>query len=625
MSTGWAPGQIVDDKYRIEREIGAGGMGVVVAAEHLDLGRSVAIKFLRPGTPDLLVKRFEQEARAVAQIGGGHVVEVFDVDRLATGEPYIVMELLQGESLAQRLATEGQLPYEQVAAYLLQVCLVMGRAHSQGIVHRDLKPANIFVCTDVDDHPDHGSAFVKVLDFGISKLRSNDSRQAEASLTETEAAMGTPDYMSPEQWASAKHVDARSDIWSLGVIGYELLTGHLPFSGETIIEIATAIMGVHPAPSLHEQCPQVPAELCAALQGCLTKDPNERPQNVAELAAALQPFAPERFGLTARRVSDSLGLRPVDQATSPEPMVSDRPGVPSESPPESTPARQPPELSKTRRSWWLFVAGALLGAAAGVIATLGLNQPGPTVDSLNTPLQSEVGWPGIFLPGDLDPQIKPELERAAAELNNNRRAIAQNIAVQLLVKLRQEPPSLQRRRMAQQVKFLLVQVYEVELLDTLQPAESLATFQDPIQMLRLRQSILTKAYASLADKNTDPHTSAALPKSDSSAVPPKGEAARILSRETAYCALLRVARLDLRAAELVKNLPVPKGFRDGPLSLGPKEVARTYEQSVLFYLQHGRTMLSNAELIRPPEPGPCEKQVQPISEGINKYEATLTR
>ena len=207
-----SPGDVLAGKYRVERVLGVGGMGVVVAARHLQLDERVALKFLREKVIDEpeIVVRFLREARAVAKLRSDHVVRVRDVGNLENGAPYIVMELLEGETLKERVKRDGALPREQAVDYLLQACSAIAEAHSHGIVHRDIKPTNLFLTFRPD-----GRALVKVFDFGISKqLPTHADPDAELGMTATTSMLGSPLYMSPEQMVSARNVDARTDIWS---------------------------------------------------------------------------------------------------------------------------------------------------------------------------------------------------------------------------------------------------------------------------------------------------------------------------------------------------------------------------------------------------------------------------
>jgi serine/threonine-protein kinase len=290
-------GQLLAGKYRIERVLGRGGMGAVVAAHHVVLDQVVAIKFLLPETLGSAeaVARFEREARAAVKIQSEHVARVTDVGRLDNGAPYMVMELLRGRDLEVLLRERGPLPLTDVADYLLQAGEAIAEAHGLGIVHRDLKPGNLFLTERADR-----SSCVKVLDFGISKL-TNASSSGDQGMTSTTAIMGSPLYMSPEQLMSARDVDMRTDIWALGVICFELLTGRLPFQGETLPQLCMAISLAPPMP-LRNYRPDLPLEVEAMLLRCLTKDPGKRYATVAELAAELVKFAPRHARLSAERI-----------------------------------------------------------------------------------------------------------------------------------------------------------------------------------------------------------------------------------------------------------------------------------------------------------------------------------
>jgi serine/threonine-protein kinase len=283
-------------KYRVDRILGAGGIGIIVAAHHLQLDERVAIKFLLPDalhSPDV-VARFAQEARAAVKIKSEHVVRVIDVGTLPTGSPYMVMEYLDGADLSAILSKRGPMPVDEVVELVLQACEALAEAHAIGIVHRDLKPANLFSIARAD-----GSASVKVLDFGISKVTTPG---ADMGMTKTSAIVGSPLYMSPEQMRSAKSVDPRTDIWSLGAILYELLSGHPPFTGESLPELCVNIMNTAPAP-LHTLRADLPPRLEAVILRCLEKDRQNRYANVAELAVALAEFAPRQAKNSVERVA----------------------------------------------------------------------------------------------------------------------------------------------------------------------------------------------------------------------------------------------------------------------------------------------------------------------------------
>ena len=302
-------GDIIAGKFRVERVLGVGGMGVVVAATHVDLEQRVALKFLLPDAarnPDVAA-RFGREARAAAKIRSEHVAKVTDVGTLPDGSPYMVMEYLDGEDL-EHVLRRGPMAVSVAVGYVLQASEAVAEAHALGIVHRDLKPANLFLASRPS-----GAPIVKVLDFGISKATTGTS---EAQLTKTSALMGSPLYMSPEQLASAKFVDARSDIWAMGVVLYELLVGRTPFPADTMPELVAAILQRDFDPPSQFR-PDVPPELEAAMGRCLEKDPRSRFANIAEMAQALLPFGPPNGGQSLERIRHVLGVHGVASAPLP--------------------------------------------------------------------------------------------------------------------------------------------------------------------------------------------------------------------------------------------------------------------------------------------------------------------
>ncbi len=272
-------GTLLDGKYRVDRMIGRGGMGVVVAATHIHLHQQVAIKFLHRevATNAGVVERFVREARASAQLRSEHVCRVSDVGALEDGSPYLVMELLDGQDLASLLTQYGPIPIPTLVEYVLQSCLGVAEAHVIGVVHRDLKPANLFLTRRPD-----GNALVKVLDFGIAKAQADTN----FSLTQTTTILGSPGYMSPEQLRSSRDVDARSDIWALGVVLYELVCGRRPFEGTSITELALKVAMDSAAPLP----PGLPRGFADVINRCLEKEPDRRFSNVAVFANALAVF-----------------------------------------------------------------------------------------------------------------------------------------------------------------------------------------------------------------------------------------------------------------------------------------------------------------------------------------------
>ena len=296
------PGAVVADKYRVERVLGEGGMGVVVAATHLGLDQRVAIKVLHRDARRNAeaVERFQREAKVAAKVTSEHVARVTDVGAVHD-VPYIVMEYLEGSDLGDLIDREGKLALEDACEIGLQACEALSEVHAAGIVHRDLKPSNLFVTRRSD-----GSPCMKLLDFGISKFTVHpDDAGIDPALTATATIMGSPSYMSPEQLKSTKEVDARTDVWSLGAVLYEALTGKPAFRGETVPQVCAMIASDDPPPPSSLRA-GLPEQLEQIILSCLDKKAERRPALV-DLARVLVTFAPPRAYASLERIEAVAG------------------------------------------------------------------------------------------------------------------------------------------------------------------------------------------------------------------------------------------------------------------------------------------------------------------------------
>jgi serine/threonine-protein kinase len=387
------PGSLIAGKYRVVSKLGEGGMGVVYEAVHQRLRQRVAVKMLLPSLAQHaeLVERFEREARAAATIESPNVAKVMDVDTTADGVPYMVIEFLEGHDLATELENKLQLPIEEAVGHVMTACAPIAQAHALGIVHRDLKPSNLFLAKKGNEH------VLKVLDFGIAKVLSEQAAGNNAKITSSMFGLGTPHYMSPEQIRRSSNVDGRSDIWALGVILYELLTGTVPFPPEPTAAIAA--ISADPIVPPRELRKEIPIGLDRVIMCALEKDREKRYATARELAAALAPFAPEEELVAMPRYSlpDVVETAPTSerpktpplQARMTEPEVMAHQPSMVTMPPAVTPARTtgavastpPPAASHGGRTISLAAALVLVSVASLVTWRLTSRSTGATTNA----------------------------------------------------------------------------------------------------------------------------------------------------------------------------------------------------------------------------------------------------
>jgi serine/threonine protein kinase len=349
-------GRVIGGRYRVAGLLGRGGMGAVYVAEHTGTGRKVAIKRLHPelAGDEKSVLRFQREARAAGATGHDHIVEIIDLGMAEDGAPFLVMEYLEGENLAEVLQREGRLPPHRACHILAQALDALAAVHEEGVVHRDLKPDNLFL-TRRAGRPD----YVKVLDFGISKVRKEGAEAFEPTLTRTGAIVGTPYYMSPEQARGASDYDHRVDLYGAGVILYQCLSGQLPFDAANYHALLQAILRCQPVP-LGEVAPDVPPPLCSIVHRAMAADPSLRFASADALRQALIPY-----GGTAPVERPQSGRQPRVPAAAISPSKATEPG---HVPPPRSWAQRPRPFEASSKDWD-EQRGALLSLAARPPAT----------------------------------------------------------------------------------------------------------------------------------------------------------------------------------------------------------------------------------------------------------------
>jgi serine/threonine-protein kinase len=309
-------GETIDGRYRCLRVLGQGGMGAVYEAEHTGTGRRVAVKVIHADMVKKteMVLRFHREARVAGSIETPHIVQVLDTGTdPTTGTVYMVMEFLRGEDMQQLIRRVGKVPSLVALRLIAQACVGLGKAHAASVLHRDIKPANLFLSM-----AEGGPVTVKVVDFGIAKIMVDVGGDEEHALTRTGGLLGSPLYMSPEQAMSRKTIDQRADVWSLGVVLYEALSGRVPHLADSLGELIMAICG-QPVPPIQSVAPWVPSEVAAIVHGALTPDPNLRYPSMAALLEAIQAVTGARSAIDA---SELVPLGAAEQAVvAPSPLA----------------------------------------------------------------------------------------------------------------------------------------------------------------------------------------------------------------------------------------------------------------------------------------------------------------
>jgi eukaryotic-like serine/threonine-protein kinase len=369
-------GDVIEGKYRIDRLLGSGGMGEVYEGEHLRIHRRVAIKVLNAGLnaePEF-VRRFEREAQAAGRIGSRHIVEVLDLGELSNGDRYMVMEYLEGETLAERTMRKGPMPAEDIFLIAIQLLDGLTAAHEAGIVHRDLKPANVFLLDD-GQRPD----FVKILDFGVSKFLGLGKEDS----TTTGLLLGTPRYMAPEQARGSKDIDHRVDIYAVGLILYRALTGRSPFVADSYNELMFKLV-LEETPSIRAVLPNADGDVVSIVAKAMDRDREKRFNSAAEMAMVLRDWL-EKRGVDvppppSRRQSlpsVGLGFDPTLVSVQPQTSVTKMSSV-AEAPPRE----------RSRAAWWMLGAlaiGAVAGSIELALRTDDPVEPAPAVEPTSEP------------------------------------------------------------------------------------------------------------------------------------------------------------------------------------------------------------------------------------------------
>ena len=405
------PGALIAGKFRVERIVGRGGMGVVVEATNVQLDQKVALKLLASRSEDPAVaERFGREARAAARLRSDHVARVYDVGKDTLHGPFIVMELLEGRTLADVIAV-GRVPVHRAIEYVIDACEGLAEAHARGIVHQDVKPANLFLVTDTDGRPS-----IKLLDFGIATVRSSE-READAGSSHP--STGTPAYLAPEQLRGGRAADHRADIWALGCVLYELIVGERPFPATRFTELVTRILESRPEPI--PATIEVPAPIAAAIERCLEKDPSKRFASTGELALTLLPFARRRAHSSVSRAIAHVKASGLDPALEMPSSMPPRPSDDAIELPSSAQLRAPGVPSFSRDDFAPAPGGLVGGAdalASGSESTSARSRRGLALGALGALILLGASTAWLFSDGALSDSPPPSPASSSAGANS---------------------------------------------------------------------------------------------------------------------------------------------------------------------------------------------------------------
>jgi serine/threonine-protein kinase len=395
-------GQVLDGKYRISRLIGQGGMGAVYAGEHLRIGRRVAVKVLHANIANdaEIVTRFEREAQAAARIGNDHILDVLDVGSLPDGSRFMVCEFLDGETLSSRLEREKRLSPAQMVPIARQLLNGLGAAHLAGVVHRDLKPDNIFLLR----HKAGWSDFVKIIDFGISKFQPLNADEG-MRMTATGIVMGTPFYLSPEQARGTRDADGRSDIYAVGVILYESVTGQLPFAAQNFNELLFKIVLESPRPP-HEVMPELDLAFSQIIMKAMARNPEDRFKDTTEMMTAIEQWAATSGLALAGPIVTGSGAARLPSNPNivvPAPTPSNWGATGAMTAPEVKPARRTPAIAAAAAGAMLLVGGLAYGGYALTRSDDATPVGSAAVDSAAAPVAPKVEAPVPVTPKAPEP------------------------------------------------------------------------------------------------------------------------------------------------------------------------------------------------------------------------------